>query len=131
VTCKLISIIKDDDVIGRDDQNKDNEDTQQNTQDKETLQTPKKYVEERKEGSTTQGTEHTHSTIITTVTSIDTTPITSIPSRLISTTFDLDNFQPIQEIILPLNTYVFSDTTKTIVKRRNKKRKIGKPEETS
>jgi hypothetical protein len=32
---------------------------------------------------------------------------------------------------LSLNTYTFSDTTKTIVKRRTKKRKLGQPKEAS
>jgi hypothetical protein len=59
--------------------------------------------------------------IITVVIAIDTTHITSIPGRLIFTTLDLDHFQPFQEIVLSLNTYIFSDTTKTIIKRRTKK----------
>jgi hypothetical protein len=84
-----------------------------------------------KESITNQSTENTQSTIITTVSAIDTTPITSIPGRLISTTLDFDNLKPIQETILSLNTYTFSDTTKTIVKRRAKKRKMGQLEEAS
>jgi len=94
-------------------------------------QTPETYVEGSKGDINIQGTKHTFSTMITTITAIETTPNTFIPIRLMSTTFDLDNFQPIQEILFLLNIYNFNNTRNTIVRRRKKKRKTWHHEEAS
>jgi hypothetical protein len=60
---------------------------------------------------------------------INTTPITSIPGSLVTSSFNLDNISPIQDIVLSLDNFVFDDKTKTIEKRRSKKRKMTHHEE--
>jgi len=57
-------------------------------------QTPVKYFSVNIELSTNTSTKNTQSTVVTTIFSIDTTPITSIPGRLVSTYFNFDSIQP-------------------------------------
>jgi hypothetical protein len=53
----------------------------------------------------------------------NTTPITSIPGRIVTTSFDIDSIFPIQNIVLSLENFVFDNKTKIIEKRKSKKRK--------
>jgi hypothetical protein len=61
----------------------------------------------------------------------DTTPITSIPGRIVTTSFDIDSISPIQNIVLSLENSVFDDKTKIIEKRNSKKRKMTHHGETT
>jgi len=79
--------------------------------------------------NTNTGTENVHSIVVPTIYAIDTTHITSIPGRMFPPSFDLGSLQPIQDIILSLDNYTFDNKTKTIVKRKTKKRKITHHEE--
>jgi hypothetical protein len=50
---------------------------------------------------------------------------------MFTTSLDLDSLQPIQDIFLSLENYSFDDKTRTIVKRKTKKRKMTHHEETT
>jgi hypothetical protein len=89
----------------------------------------KKPPEVNVELNTITGTENVHSIVVPTIPAIDTTPITSIPGRMVPISLDLGSLQPIQDIILSLDNYTFDDKTKTIVKRRTKRRKKTHHEE--
>jgi hypothetical protein len=75
--------------------------------------------------------EFSHTTLVHITDPINTTPITSIPGRLVTTSFDLDNISPIQDIVLSLDNFVFDEKTKIIEKRKSKKRKMAHHEETT
>jgi hypothetical protein len=104
--------------------------TREEEKNKETTQALVKTTEENVEVNINTGNENAQSTFVTIIYSIDTTPITYIPGRLVFTSFDFDSIQPIQDIVMSLNTYTFDDTTKTIMKRINKKINIAHHEET-
>lgn len=55
---------------------------------------------------------------------IDTNPILTFITPFSHTMTSLDNYEPIEEIVLPLSVYFFSSINKAIIKGRSKKRKI-------
>jgi hypothetical protein len=54
---------------------------------------------------------------------IESNPINIVPRRMVTTSFDIENLQPIQYNVLSLDNYSFDDKIRTTVKRKTKKRK--------
>jgi hypothetical protein len=73
--------------------------------------------------------EVSHISLIHIIDPISTTPITSIPGRLVTTFFYIDNISHVQDIVLSLDNFSFEDKTKIIEKRKSKHKKTTHHEE--
>jgi len=91
--------------------------------------TPEKNIGINVDPSTNPGTKNVHLAIVPIVPAVDTIPITSILGKIVPMSLDVGSLQPIRDIVMSLDNYIFDDKTKPIVKRINKRRNTTHHEE--
>lgn len=66
--------------------------------------------------------------VVTTTPTTTATPISTISGVMIPTVLELDKLEHVEEMVVPLGEYFFSNSRKGIIKGRPKKRKLGSKE---